>query len=55
VVVFSARPGRIVDTLDIDIPVPRDAGTRTSERFTEYRQGLLRTVRGAMAETGAAP
>ena len=55
VVVFSGRPGRIVETLDIDIPVPRDAETRTSERFTAYRQELLKTVRGAMAEAGAAP
>jgi NitT/TauT family transport system ATP-binding protein len=55
VVVFSARPGRIIETLDIDIPVPRDPGTRTSQQFTAYRQELLRTVRGAMAEAGAAP
>ncbi len=55
VVVFSGRPGRIVETLDIDIPVPRDPGTRTSERFTQYREELLTTVRGGMAEAGAAP
>ena len=55
VAVFSGRPGRIVETLDIDIPVPRDPGTRTSERFTAYRQELLRTVRGGMAEAGTAP
>jgi NitT/TauT family transport system ATP-binding protein len=55
VAVFSGRPGRIVETLDIDIPVPRDAATRTSERFTAYRQELLATVRGGMAEAGTAP
>ena len=51
VVVFSGRPGRIVEDLTIDIPVPRDPATRTSDKFTAYRQDLLKTVRGAMAET----
>ena len=46
VVVFSPRPGRIVKTLGIDIPVPRDEATRTTQRFTEYRQELLRLARG---------
>jgi NitT/TauT family transport system ATP-binding protein len=48
VVVFSARPGRILKVLDIDIPVPRDAATRTTEQFTKYRQELLELVRAAM-------
>lgn len=46
VVVFSSRPGKIVRTIDIDIPVPRDEATRTTQRFTEYRQELLRLARG---------
>ena len=54
VVVFSGRPGRIVEDLAIDIPVPRDPATRTSSQFTAYRQDLLKTVRAAMAETPAA-
>jgi NitT/TauT family transport system ATP-binding protein len=46
VVVFSGRPGRIVRTIDIDIPVPREEATRTTQRFTEYRQELLQLARG---------
>jgi NitT/TauT family transport system ATP-binding protein len=46
VIVFTSRPGRILRTVDIDIPVPRDEATRTSQRFTEYRQELLRLARG---------
>jgi NitT/TauT family transport system ATP-binding protein len=45
VVVFSSRPGRIIKTLEIDIPVPRDEATRTTQRFTEYRQELLQLAR----------
>jgi NitT/TauT family transport system ATP-binding protein len=50
VVVFSGRPGRILKTLTIDIPVPRDAATRTTGQFTKYRQELLELARAAMGE-----
>lgn len=38
VVVLSARPGRIVDVLQISIPRPRD---RTAEEFNQFRKTVL--------------
>ena len=44
VVVMSARPGRITEVIDIDLPYPRTIETRESRRFfelvTAVREGL---------------
>ena len=44
VVVMSPRPGRIVETIDIDLPHPRDEKTREDDRYfelvTEVREAL---------------
>ena len=44
VVVMSPRPGRIERVVPIDLPRPRDIGTRESPRFfslvTEVRESL---------------
>ena len=37
VVVMSARPGRIKDVIDIDIPYPRNQETKMLPRFTELK------------------
>ena len=37
VVVMSARPGRINDVIDIDIPYPRNQETKMLPRFTELK------------------
>jgi len=46
VVVMSARPGRITDLIDIDLPRPRDVETREQQRYfelvTEVREALRR-------------
>jgi NitT/TauT family transport system ATP-binding protein len=46
VVVMSARPGRITDLIDIDLPRPRDVETREQPRYfelvTEVREALRR-------------
>ena len=46
VVVMSPRPGRIYETIEIDLPQPRTAETRESERFfelsTEVREAMRR-------------
>ena len=48
VVVMSARPGRIADVIDVDLPQPRAATTREDTRFFE----LVTAVREALAAGG---
>ena len=45
VVVMSARPGRIADTVEVDLPQPRTGATREEPRFFE----LVTAVREALA------
>ena len=44
VIVMSARPGRIKDIVDIDIPYPRDQETKMSPRFMELKNHIWRQV-----------
>ncbi|MDQ1129476.1 ABC transporter ATP-binding protein [Microbacterium sp. SORGH_AS_0888] len=44
VAVMSARPGRIVAVVPIDLPRPRDVGTLTSPRFHELCDRLERLL-----------
>ena len=46
ILVFSARPGRPVAELAVDLPHPRGQETRSSHRFTEIRK----TVSDVLAE-----
>jgi NitT/TauT family transport system ATP-binding protein len=48
VVVMSARPGRIAETIAVDLPQPRGAATREEPRFFE----LVTAVREALAGRG---
>jgi NitT/TauT family transport system ATP-binding protein len=48
VVVMSARPGRIVGIVDVDLPQPRTADTREEPRFAE----LIRDVRRLLRKGG---
>jgi NitT/TauT family transport system ATP-binding protein len=48
VVVMSARPGRIVGIVDVDLPQPRTAETREEPRFGE----LIREVRHLLRQGG---
>ena len=41
---YSARPGRIKDIVDIDIPYPRDQETKMSPRFVEIEKSYLSQV-----------
>ena len=45
VVVMSARPGRIAGIVEIDLPQPRDAGTREHPRFAEHITHVRRLLR----------
>ena len=40
VVIMSARPGRMKEFVDIDIPYPRDQETKMSERFIELKNHI---------------
>lgn len=40
VIIMSARPGRIKDIVDIDIPYPRDQETKMSQRFLELKNHI---------------
>ena len=44
VVIMSARPGRIRDIVDIDIPYPRNQETKMSPRFMELKNHIWKQV-----------
>jgi NitT/TauT family transport system ATP-binding protein len=46
VIVLTPRPGRIEQTVEIDLPHPRVAATREAPRFFE----LVTRIRGALRE-----
>ncbi len=46
VVVMSPRPGRIAETIAIDLPYPRDDGTREEDRYYELVTEVREAIRG---------
>jgi NitT/TauT family transport system ATP-binding protein len=46
VVVMSARPGRITEVIDIDLPQPRGEATRESDRYYELVTAVRESLRG---------
>ncbi|HVY58421.1 MAG TPA: ABC transporter ATP-binding protein [Xanthobacteraceae bacterium] len=51
VVVMTARPGRIKEVFEIDLPRPRDADIRTSTEFNGYRQQMGEVLRDEVDRT----
>ncbi len=48
VVVMSHRPSTVVETIEVDLPGPRDQlATKSLDRFVELRSKVLRLIRGA--------
>jgi NitT/TauT family transport system ATP-binding protein len=48
VVIFSANPGRVISTIDIELPRPRwsnDEAIKASTTFVAYRQQLWRLMK----------
>jgi NitT/TauT family transport system ATP-binding protein len=52
VVVMSARPGRIVDVIEVDLPQPRNDLTREDERYFAFVTRVRESLRGG--DTGRA-
>lgn len=50
VVVMAARPGRIIDSIDIEEPFPRTPGFRTSPQFLDYSRRLSLALEAASQE-----
>jgi NitT/TauT family transport system ATP-binding protein len=46
VVVFSPRPGRIVDVIDVDLPRPRRLAVRGSDKFLGYATHIRQLFEG---------
>jgi len=49
VVVMSPRPGRIAETIDIDLPHPRGEQTREADRYYELVTEVREAIRGRTA------
>jgi len=49
VVVMSPRPGRIAETIEIDLPYPRDDSTREEDRYYELVTEVREALRGRPA------
>ncbi|TNC20209.1 ABC transporter ATP-binding protein [Amycolatopsis alkalitolerans] len=54
VLVMGGSPSRIVETMTIDLPRPRDAAVRASEAFGRYRTHLAGLLFGAATQAPAA-
>jgi NitT/TauT family transport system ATP-binding protein len=56
VVVMSARPGRITDIIDVDLPRPRTIATREERRYFELVTAVREALRrGGAIDDGGAP
>jgi NitT/TauT family transport system ATP-binding protein len=53
IVVFSARPGRIIETIDVNFPRPRwqdDDLLKQSAEFRRYRNDIWRLLKGEVQQ-----
>jgi NitT/TauT family transport system ATP-binding protein len=53
IVVFSARPGRIIETIDVNFPRPRwqnDEQLKQSTEFRQYRNDIWRLLKGEVQQ-----
>lgn len=55
VVVMAARPGRIFDIIDVDLPYPRTEDVRLSPKFGELRNRVWHSVYHQNSGTAAGP
>ncbi|HFC12143.1 MAG TPA: ABC transporter ATP-binding protein [Anaerolineae bacterium] len=50
IIVMSARPGRILHTIDVDLPIPRGEHTREHEQFFHVENEVRNWLRKAEAD-----
>ncbi|WP_433046261.1 ABC transporter ATP-binding protein [Dactylosporangium sp. CS-033363] len=53
IVVMTARPGRVAHSIDVDLPYPRTAETRTTEAFFTKVTEVRKALHGTHAEQAA--
>src|SRR5690606_30155392 len=53
IVVMTARPGRIHEVIEVDLPYPRNVETRETERFFELTTQVREALRGVEHGTTA--
>ena len=53
VIVFGARPGRVKQTIKIDIPRPRDLSVKRDKKFLEYEDSLWNLIEEEVKKTMA--
>jgi NitT/TauT family transport system ATP-binding protein len=51
VIIFCARPGRVKDTLKIDLPRPRPLSVKRSKQFLEYEDYLWNEIEEEVRKT----
>jgi len=44
VIIFSARPGEVKESIPIDLPRPRDFSTKRKGRFLEYEDYIWKLI-----------
>jgi NitT/TauT family transport system ATP-binding protein len=49
VLVFSQRPGKLLADLEIDLPRPRNAGSRSLPEFANLRAQIWKTLSGELS------
>src|SRR5262249_46996380 len=52
IIVMGARPGRIVETVEVDLPRPRDDGTRALLQFGRLRTNAWKILKAGICATG---
>lgn len=50
IVVMTARPGRVKEIIDIDLPRPRDADIRASQEFNVHRARVWEALRDEVSK-----
>ncbi len=51
VIVFSARPGEVRESISIDLSRPRDYATKRRERFLEYEDHIWKLIENEVKKT----